>query len=729
MVLGTLTCAAYPFLHRESLPAQAVYGGVGLASFAMIVLGVRRNRPQSARAWYVFAAGVVTWVAGDIVYEVSGRILGEHPYPYWDSALYFAAYPMLLAGLLFAVRGRGRRDAAGLIDAAVIAVGVALVYWVFVIAPTLRDDATPVLVRLVSVGYPVCDVVMCAVVTRLLTRSGTRSASLVLLAAGAGTILACDVLWTLATTFTSYAGDFVDAGYLLGYVCWAGAALHPSMRGGSMAPLTGADRFGRGRIVVLAGSTLVVPGILFVQGFRHEKIHWVAIGAGAVALFGLILARMSGFVGQVQHQAAQLEDLAMQDELTGLANRRHFDQRLAEAVAAGSPQVCMLDLNGFKGINDRLGHAIGDRLLVAVAGRLAAQMRDGDAVARMGADEFAVLVTDASTAEGDAIVARLSAALRDPVDAGGHELLVGASIGIAGSAGTKDPVEVLRRADVAMSAAKAGGGGRYRRYGVELDDHAGEEARLGAELRTGLDTGPFRLVYQPIVGLPDGQILYVESLVRWQHPDRGLVSPADFIPVAEQNGLIVELGEWILRTACAQFVRWQSQHGPAAPQRISVNVSARQLAEPGFAVVVDEVLRTSGMAPDHLIVEVTETAVFGGGVAVRAVEDIHRLGVRIALDDFGTGHSSLGLLQTVPVDVLKVDKSFVDNLAMAGRHAVIATALIQVSNGLGLTAVAEGVETAEQAAELHRLGYQLAQGYHFGRPVAEPDFAKLASAA
>jgi EAL domain-containing protein (putative c-di-GMP-specific phosphodiesterase class I) len=214
----------------------------------------------------------------------------------------------------------------------------------------------------------------------------------------------------------------------------------------------------------------------------------------------------------------------------------------------------------------------------------------------------------------------------------------------------------------------------------------------------------------------------VEALIRWHHPERGLVNPADFIPVAERNGLIVELGAWILTTACAQAVTWQRTHGAAAPSRVSVNVSARQLAEPGFADVVAHTLAVTGLPAHHLIVEVTETAVFGGGQSVQTVKDLHQLGVRIALDDFGTGHSSLGLLHTVPVDTLKVDKSFVDTITMAGRHAVIATALIQVADGLGLTAVAEGVETAEQAAELHRLGYRLAQGYHFGRPVAEPDF-------
>ncbi|WP_203781116.1 putative bifunctional diguanylate cyclase/phosphodiesterase [Paractinoplanes rishiriensis] len=725
MTVGTLVSVAYLCVPSETVASTVVYNGLGLASFVVILLAVRHNRPANPRAWYLFAAGVLTYVAADVVYEVAGLVLGHHPYPYWDDALYFAAYPLLFVGLLRAARGTkpARSDLAGVIDAAVIAVAVGLVYWVFVIEPTLGDAGTPMFERLVTIGYPTCDVLMCAVVTRMLTRGNAGNPGMLLLIAGTGLNLVCDIVWSLSMSFNSYGGGVINALFLMVYVCWTGASLHPAMRsGGIRERADGSGIFGRGRLAMLAASTLLVPGVLIVQGVRDDDINWAAIGIGAIALFLLVLARLAGFVGRVQEQAGRLENLAMRDDLTGLPNRRRFEERLAAAVATGSPQVCLLDLNGFKLVNDRLGHTLGDRLLVAVAERLSAAMRDVDVVARMGGDEFAVLVPDAAPAEGDAIVNRLAAALREPVEVGGHELLVAASIGIADATGTGDPVEVLRRADVAMYAAKASTGRHHRRYSPELDDQAGEEARLGVEMRMGLDTGQFRMVYQPIVGLPTGRMLYVESLVRWQHPERGFVSPADFIPVAEQNGLIVELGEWILRTACAQFVAWTAEHGADAPLRISVNVSARQLAEPGFAEVVADALAATGMPPEDLIVEVTETAVFGGGVAVQAVQDIKALGVRIALDDFGTGHSSLGLLQTVPVDVLKVDKSFVDNVTMAGRHAVIATALIQVSNGLGLTAVAEGVETAEQAAELHRLGYQLAQGYHFGRPVAEPDF-------
>ncbi|WP_250029352.1 putative bifunctional diguanylate cyclase/phosphodiesterase [Paractinoplanes maris] len=645
-------------------------------------------------------------------------VLGEHPYPYWDDLMYFVAYPLVFAGLIMISRGGDQRDRSGLIDAAIIAAGVGLVYWVFVIQPTLFDLSTPLIERLVTVGYPTVDVFMCAVVTRLISRPGARVTSLWLLTVGSALNFVGDVAWSLIDTDAS-AGGLVDASFLLAYLMWAGAGLHPSMAGIGRRSGT-RPRFGRGRLLLLGGITMTVPAVLFLQGARGEAVNWPAIGIGAVVLFVLVLIRLGGFVGQTQRQAAELEDLAMRDDLTGLANRRLFELRLRAAAGAGVPQVCLLDLNGFKQINDRHGHAVGDHLLIAVSARLSTELHGEGLLARMGGDEFALLLTEATAAQGEAVVDRLWSALRRPFEVDGHELLVGAAIGIADGA---DPVEVLRRADVAMYAAKVSQV-PFRRYAVDLDDRADEEARLGAEMRAALDAGQFHLVYQPIVALPGGEIRSVESLIRW-----GTRSPADFIPVAERNGLIVELGEWILRSACAQFVAWQAASGTTAPERISVNVSARQLAEPGFADLVAEVLAAAAMPPGRLIVEVTETAVFGGGAAVRAVEELHRLGVRIALDDFGTGHSSLGLLQTVPVDILKVDKSFVDNLALAGRHAVIATALIQVSDGLGLTAVAEGVETAEQAASLYELGYRLAQGYHFGRPVSQPAFDAVEVAA
>jgi diguanylate cyclase (GGDEF)-like protein len=408
----------------------------------------------------------------------------------------------------------------------------------------------------------------------------------------------------------------------------------------------------------------------------------------------------------------------MHDDLTGLANRRLFEQELRVALATGDPYVALLDLNGFKNVNDELGHSVGDRLLTAIGERLAAAVGSPAFVARMGGDEFAVLIPDATPEVALGIVERVAAALREPVLAGEHELLVGGGIGLAGGRGTDDPLEMLRRADIAMYAAKEHGEA-YRWYVPELDRLAGEEAKIGAELRTALHAGQFRLVYQPIVELPHGRLVAVEALIRWDHPERGLVGPVDFITVAERNGLIVELGEWVLRESCLRMAMWRAELGPAAPERISVNVSALQLARPGLVAVVKSALADSGLPVECLTVEVTETAVFDGGRALDTLHELRDMGVHIALDDFGTGHSSLTLLRSVPAHVLKVDKSFVDDITEAGQAAVIATALIQVANGLGLVAVAEGVETAEQAAELYRLGYRLAQGYHFGQPAPD----------
>jgi diguanylate cyclase (GGDEF)-like protein len=723
LTAASLITAAY-YLLPKGVSTNVVYDTIGLSSAVLIIVGVRLHRARRPVMWYWFTAGLLTWVMGDLVWEYYKYVLHQEPYPSPADYFYLSAYPLILAGMVMLMRDRrrGGRDVAALIDAAVVAVGLGLVFWVFVMHPIAVNSSASTAERVFGVAYPAADVLLLAMLARFYTGVGRRSASIRLLGAAALLLLIADVGYSLLSLYSDVDGELLDGAFLLSYACWAASALHPSMRtAGTVAKQPRDARVGRARLALLAVCTLLAPVLLLIPGIGDNTVDRLVIAVGAGLLFLLVVFRLSGFVGQVQDQAAQLEDLAMADELTGLANRRRFEQALRSSLAAGPTQVALLDLNDFKGVNDRLGHGVGDQLLTVVAQRLRATLRPDVLVARMGGDEFAILVPGATNSAADAIVLRLMDTLRAPIAAGSHELLIGASIGVTDAADTGDPYEVLRRADVAMYAAKANHD-RPRRYTPELDKRTDEQARLGAEMRVALNAGQFRMVYQPIVALPSGRTEGVEALVRWEHPVRGMIAPDQFIPAAERNGLIVELGEWILRTACAQAVQWRTRYGDMAPERMSVNVSARQLADPGFASVVAAVLRDTGLPAARLTVEVTETAVFGGGRSVQAVQDLHDLGVRIALDDFGTGHSSLGLLRTVPVDVLKVDKSFVDSITMAGPDAVIATALIQVSNGLGLTAVAEGVETAEQAAELHRLGYRYAQGYHFGRPTAEPSF-------
>jgi diguanylate cyclase (GGDEF)-like protein/PAS domain S-box-containing protein len=483
------------------------------------------------------------------------------------------------------------------------------------------------------------------------------------------------------------------------------------------------------------------PGVLvrMVARFPHADGSWRWLDIASTNLTddpdiqGVIsnvrdITDARNFQEELAHQASH-------DELTGLINRSLFVRTTDAALAgdAGDPErsvVLLVDLDDFKSINDELGHSVGDALLRAVGDRLRDGVRPEDTVARLGGDEFAVLLRDVDPGQRMEIARRLLDELTMPFSAGGHELLVRASVGVAPGASRADAAEVLRRADVAMYVAKGRGRGRCTEFDEAMDRRASEHARLAADLSAAIDRNELSLVYQPIVALPDGELAAVEALVRWTHPVRGVVSPVEFVPVAERTGLIVPLGAWILYEACAQGAAWLRELGPAAPGRISVNVSARQLIEPDFPTVVEQALLASGLPADRLTVEITETAVFDGGPALQAVTSIRALGVRVALDDFGTGHSSLGLLRTCPIDVLKVDKSFVDGVGQSDEQEAIVTSLSQIGAAMRLQVIAEGVETASQADRLHVLGYRFAQGFHFARPLPAAEIgARLVNAA
>ncbi|MBB3095540.1 diguanylate cyclase (GGDEF)-like protein [Actinoplanes campanulatus] len=718
---GVLATVGYYLLPADSPLSHIGYSVVGLLAGLAILVGVRRNRPPRPAAWILFAAGISLSALGDLVWWYLEYVRHEEPYPSVADVLYLGAYPPLIAGLFLLLRGRCGRDTGGLIDASIAALGLSLVLWVFVLHPVAAGESASLLESGVSTAYPALDMLLLVMVARLLLGARARSVSSDLLGVAAGLLLVADIAFSVLSLHFDYDGRGLDWTWLLAYVVWAAAALHPSMAAAETGDRPEMARAGRGRLAVSACCAVLPPTLLFIPSVGADQVDRVVIAAGAIVLFALGVARMAGVMRQVHRQSAELRRLADHDDLTGLHTRRHFQQALRDALATGRPQVILVGLNDLGSVNDELGPVAGDHVIVRIAERVRMLAGPQALVARLSGDEFAVLLHDAPHAEADAVAGRMIGAVHYPVRSDDFEVLVGAAIGVTDSGGADDPVEVLRRAGVAMCVARRTGE-TYARWTPAVDERSSEQARLGAQIRHGLDTGQFQVVYQPIVRLPECRVVAVEALVRWRHPQRGLISPALFIPVAERNGLIVELGAWILETACERLARWTAELGPLAPDRVSVNVSARQLARSGFAASVAAVLARTGLAPHRLTVEVTETAVFEGGPAVAALHELRALGVRIALDDFGTGHSSLGLLQSVPVDVLKIDKSFVDRVTEAGRHAVIAEAMMQVTSGLGLDAVAEGVETAEQAEVLYRLGYRLLQGYHFGRPAEEPDF-------
>jgi diguanylate cyclase (GGDEF)-like protein len=431
---------------------------------------------------------------------------------------------------------------------------------------------------------------------------------------------------------------------------------------------------------------------------------------------------------RIQEERLQYE--VSHDGLTGLANRALFRDRLAAALAATEPAtVLLVDLDDFKTVNDLLGHEVGDRLLVSVARLLRAEVGDAGLPVRVAGDEFAVLLTGAA-ADPEELAGRLLAALGHPISE--HRLLVQASIGIADAAPDATVDSVLRDADVAMYTAKQRGKASFVRYTDGMGEPILAHMQLGGELRRALDNAELRVVYQPILRLADNRMVGVEALVRWQHPTRGLVGPAEFIPAAERTGLIVALGRFVLRETCRQAAAWAAEFGPDALPEAGLNVSARQLHDPDFVSDVTAALADSGLPCERLVLEVTESAVLRGQQVSRTLFALDRLGIRLSLDDFGTGESSLSLLRAFPASIVKLDKSFVDGIeiddglaAAADARQAVARAVIQLARALGLETVAEGVESAEQVAVLRELGYTRGQGYHLARPMSADGVSRL----
>ena len=471
---------------------------------------------------------------------------------------------------------------------------------------------------------------------------------------------------------------------------------------------------------------------------------------------GRMVGRVWGFRDITERAVLeeQLTHQAFHDALTGLPNRAAFHGRVERALARADQErrprdhvaVLLLDLDGFKLVNDSNGHAIGDELLVAVADRLLNATRGSDFVARLGGDEFGVLLEQARD-EPDArrVAERIVQALAQPFSLRGASVVVGASIGYARGGSVSEPLRrvldarhgletraaralrerrvepvdaLLRNADLALYDAKAQGKGRWASYHPALHAAAVERLSLETALRRGLERDEFRLVYQPIVDLETGRPLGVEALVRWHHPERGVVAPMTFIPLAEETGLIVPLGRWVLEEACRTGARWARGTDGQALGYLTVNISGRQLGQPDFVETVTAALAASGMPPAFLVLEITESAVVQQPeLALTRLEALKALGVRLAIDDFGTGYSSLSYLNKFPIDVLKIDKSFVDQVTDGGQPTALTSAIIALGDALSLRTVAEGVESAEQLAALRGMGCAAGQGFLFARPL------------
>jgi diguanylate cyclase (GGDEF)-like protein len=422
---------------------------------------------------------------------------------------------------------------------------------------------------------------------------------------------------------------------------------------------------------------------------------------------------------------AQLRHAALYDGLTGLPNRSLFIDRLRLTMARAGRRsdyqyaVLFLDLDGFKLVNDSLGHLLGDTLLSSVAERILSDLRPSDTASRFGGDEFAILLDDvASTHNPIAVAERLQERLARPFHIGGHEIVVTASIGIASSVtGYQSADDVLRDADTAMYRAKSTEKGSHATFDAGMHTRAVSRLRIEAELRQAVDSGQLRLHYQPIVAIRTGKALSFEALVRWEHPTLGLLGPADFLAIAEETGLIVPIGRWIIGEACRQIVEWQASGAPD-DLRVSINVSNRQFWHGGLLEDVQGSLRNSGLSARNIALEITETVVmYNADLAERTLAELHENGFALHIDDFGTGYSSLQALHRFPIEALKVDRSFVWGLGTDRRSTELVRTIAMMANNLNVDVIAEGIETEDQRRRVERLGCAYGQGYLFSKPV------------
>jgi len=734
----------FPVLRIGSLVALC------LATIAATLASIRLWRPARRLPFYLFAAGeAVGFVAGTLGSSAAVTRAGGSPAA---AALTMVAYLIGIAGYALVIRARSPgRDRASLIDATVISTGLGMLAWVFLASPYTVDASLPLVERMLSMLYVVLDVLVIALVIRLTIGSGDRTRAYLLMTLGWLVLVAADAGRALLVLLGTYdPASPVEAGWLVAYALWGAALLHPSVATlTDPAPLlrTGLTR---ARLASLAAASLMAPAILAIQAVRDQRLDIPVIVAGCAFLFLLVLVRMAGLVREVEATvrelrgtegvlraslserdalAAQLEYQAFHDNLTDLANRALFNDRVRHALArarrdGGGLAVLFIDLDDFKVVNDSLGHGAGDRVLREVAARLRGCLREPDTVGRLGGDEFAILAEGADLATARTLADRVLATLGAPFPLVGGQVTVRASVGIAVDEQLGlDEAQLLRNADIAMYAAKSSGMGTYQVFQSSMLRSVRDHHDLTAALEGAIERRELVVHYQPIVDLRDGRVAGAEALVRWPRPDRGLVPPAEFIPLAEETGLVVELDRFVLRQACRQMAGWVAEAGPLL---LHVNLSAHHLLRSDLAATVAAALRDSGLSPDCLALEITESVLMHDlDVAIVRLHELKQLGVHLAIDDFGTGYSSLAYLRQMPIDAVKIDKSFVDGIAGGPEESAVARAILALAATLHLDTVAEGVERPEQAAALAELGCHLAQGYHFSRPVPAADMARL----
>ncbi|PRY38595.1 diguanylate cyclase (GGDEF)-like protein [Geodermatophilus tzadiensis] len=701
---------------RSSTGISTLLDGWCQHVFLVAVIGVVSCRalgsPTDRRAWTAFALGMCAFEGGNLAYLLHYQQLAVVPYPAWQDLGWVLFYPFAYTALVWMLRSRlSRLTASTWLDGLVVGLTVAAVGAAFALGAAVRHADGDVAVVLVSLAYPVADLALLTLVAGGIAVTGRGAgAAWWWLSGGVGLFAVVDTVYAFQLAADTYVdGGPVDLGWALAFACFGAAATRP--------PAEEPTRRPHGAVALLLPGACALGALaLLLHGYLDSGeplAGWLALGAVLAAL-----ARTALTVRDVSALADSRRQ-ARTDELTGLVNRRGVYEALAhldDELAAGTEvAVLLVDLDRFKEINDALGHAAGDALLRQVGPRLAADLRETDVLARLGGDEFVVVARDTGADGALALAERLRSRLREPFPAGAMDLTVDASLGIAvGPAQAGSAEELLQLADLAMYTAKR------HRTGVAVYDEARDgqgrhRLELAEQLRAAFGRDELVLHYQPKLTLGGDAVAGVEALVRWQHPQRGLLYPDAFIDVAQSSGLMGELTVAVLDLALAQTRAWADG---GHPLEVAVNVSPSDLVDERFPDEVVARLRVHRLPASSLVLEVTESLLMED--RERAVAVLRRLrdaGVGIAIDDYGTGYSSLAYLAELPVTELKLDRAFVGTMVESPRNQAIVTSTLQLSHALGLRLVAEGAEDQATVDALADLGCDQVQGYHLSRPL------------
>jgi diguanylate cyclase len=755
-------CAVGCYFALPSSGAQDVaVAAIGFASVLCILGGVVLHRPDDRNSWYLLAAGGFCFFAAEGTWNLHRAVL-DTPirFPSPVDGLYLTGYLLTFIGVLRLSRNPNRsarrEDYA---DAAIVTIGALALMWHFVMRPEVNNPSLGSSALAVTVTYSFMDILLVFVVFRALVFGLEVRPYQGIIAAALLDLFAGDFTHGVLVVHASYRmGSATDAWYLLEFVLMGVAALHPSVgqpihvEPKRVPNVYHRDTAGQRRLPLVASAGFVPVGILLVTSTLGFPVDVPFMAALSLAVTALIFLRMMWLIGRITGQTNELEvharaleashrqrdalesdlrHLAFHDELTGLANRALLHDRVEHALVSlgrsgRTVALCFGDLDGFKTVNDTMGHDIGDDVLRRASRLLSSIVRPEDTVARLGGDEFAVLMVDVEREETAVDFAnRIVSVLRDAPDFEGQQVGLSISVGVAFAEPGKSTEQLLSEADSAMYEAKELGKNRVEVYKSSMRSRMLERLEMTNGFRWALGRSEFFLQYQPIVSLSDRHLHGFEALVRWSHPTLGLLPPLQFVPMAEETGFIVPLGRWVLAEACEQLAGWCRESGEKL--NLSVNLSRRQLTSQHLPDEVRTALALSRLDPRQLILEITESVLMEDPErAALALLELREIGIRIGVDDFGTGYSSLSHLQRFPVDVLKIDKSFIDPLINSRPdNSALVIAILGLARSLDLEVIAEGIEHEGQLHRLIELGCEMGQGFLMARPLDRDDARSL----